>query len=232
MPPSFHGSASGNEPQTPSSLGPGFGLAAMLATRSLTTIRGEHATGGITGWIRGISLQDLTQGFEAVSSATYLLGDRLIAPGATRPQGHEPAATWMCRVNGPIELRDGRAICAAVARGDDPLDFEIRADLHLAARPQGIRFSTTSDAAILNMAGTVLRHHAADALRRRPCDVVAPEPDVTAALIGRDGLSLRGIETQVFPGFLDIGIAGVANEASPANRSVIYDRVTGAWHTE
>jgi hypothetical protein len=78
----------------------------------------------------------------------------------------------------------------------------------------------------------LLRHHAADALRRRPRDIAAPELDVTAALLGRDGLSLRGLETQVYPGFLDIGIAGVSREASPASQSVIYDRVTGAWHTE
>lgn len=232
MPPSPHGNPSGKEPLTPSSLGPGFGLAALLATRSLTTVRGEHATRGVTGWIRGLALQDLVEGLEAVPSASYLLDDRQVATKESQPRLQGGAAKWMCRVNGPIEPRDGRAICAAIARGDDPLDFEIRADLHLEVHFDGVKFSTTDERAVNAMAGTLLRHHAADALRRRVNEIVAPEPDVIAALIGRDGLSLRGLETQVFPGFLDIGIAGVASEASPADRSVIYDRVTGAWHTE
>ncbi len=227
MPPSSHGNPSGNEPLTPSPLGPGFGLAAMLATRSLTTIRGEHAVGG---WARGLPAQNLVEGLEATPSASYLFDDHRVA--STRSRLHVGSAKWICRVHGPIEPRDGRAICAAVARGDDPLDFEIRADLHLVTHLDGIKFSTTDDNAVLAIAATLLRHHAADALRRRPRDIAAPELDVTAALLGRDGLSLRGLETQVYPGFLDIGIAGVSREASPASQSVIYDRVTGAWHTE
>ncbi|MDP6987008.1 MAG: hypothetical protein QGG74_03080 [Phycisphaerales bacterium] len=199
----------------------------MLATRSLITIRGEHA---VSGWIRGLSAQTLIEGIKAAPSASYLFDDHRVAPAGSR--FHVGDATWICRVQGPIEPRDGRAICAAVARGDDPLDFEIRADLHLNANPDCITFKTTNERAVGDMAATMLRHHAADALRRRPHDIAAPEPDVVAALLGRDGLSLRGLETHVFPGFLDIGIAGVCQEASPANRSVIYDRVTGAWHTE
>lgn len=227
MPLSSHGDPPGNEPLTPSPLGPGFGLAAMLATRSLITIRGEHSVNGRVG---GLSAQHLIEGFEATPSASYLFDDHRVVPAASRLRVGD--ATWICRVQGPIEPRDGRAICAAVARGDDPLDFEIRADLHLEMDLDGISFNTSDEGAVLVMAGTLLRHHAAEALRRRPTDIAAPEPDVVAALLGRDGLSLRGLETQVFPGFLDIGVASVAQEASPANRSVIYDRITGAWHTE
>lgn len=232
--PPAHGTSSGNSPgneaSTPSPLGPGFGLAAMLATRSLITIRGEQATSKVTGWIHGTTLQALINEFEAIPSASYFFDDHRI--DAAGPGAHAKATTWMCRVNGPIEPRDGRAICAAVTQGEAPLDFEIRADLFLSVQPKGIMFSTSDNAAVLAMGAALLRRHAAAALQRRPADIASPEQDVVAALLDRDGMSMRGLETERFPGFLDIGIAGVANEASPATRSVIYDRVTGAWHTE
>jgi hypothetical protein len=85
---------------------------------------------------------------------------------------------------------------------------------------------------VLAIAATLLRQHAAAALQRRAADIASPDRDVVAALLDRDGMSLRGLETERFPGFLDIGIAGVAREANPATRSVIYDRVTRTWHTD
>jgi hypothetical protein len=232
--PPAHGSSSshssGNESPTHSPLGPGFGLAAMLATRSLITVRGKQATNGVTGWIHGTTVQALIDEFEAIPSASYLFEDHRIV--AATPGARAKTTAWMCRVNGPIEPRDGRAICAAVTRGQTPMDFEIRADLFLSERPQGIMFTTSDNGAVLAIAATLLRQHAAAALQRRAADIASPDRDVVAALLDRDGMSLRGLETERFPGFLDIGIAGVAREANPATRSVIYDRVTRTWHTD
>ena len=218
-----------DEPIMPSPLGPGFGLAAMLATRSLTTVRSEQAA---TGWIRGLSLSDIMLGLEASPSASYLFNDSRVSRSDAASHGPLENVRWACRINGPIEPRDRQAICAAVARGDDPLDFEIRADLWLKVQPSGVTFSTTDDQAVGAIAATLLRHHVADALRQPASSIPPPDEDVTAALLDREGLSLRGLETQIFPGFLDVGIAGVASESNPATRSVIYDRITGAWHTD
>jgi hypothetical protein len=82
------------------------------------------------------------------------------------------------------------------------------------------------------MAATLLQFHAADAVGRRVSDVSQPELDVVAALLGPSGLALRGLETDVFPSFLDIGVSDADHEAAPAMRSVLLDRVTGAWHTD
>ena len=172
--PPAHGSSSshssGNESPAHSPLGPGFGLAAMLATRSLITVRGKQATDGVTGWIYGTTVQALINEFEAVPSASYLFEDHRIVEAM--PGAHAKATAWMCRVNGPIEPRDGRAICAAVARGETPMDFEIRADLFLSARPQGIMFTTSDNGTVLAIAATLLRQHAAAALQRRALRIV------------------------------------------------------------
>jgi len=150
-----------------------------------------------------------------------------IAANAMPKADHAP--TWTCRVNGPVESRDEHAIRAAIARGDDPLDFEVRGDAFLM---QDGSYSVLDVDLAYQLAAAVLRAHAALAIQRRPEHIPLPGLGLVDAIVGPGGLALRGIETQVFPGFLDIGVSDADLESTPASRSVIFDRITGGWHTD
>ena len=209
----------GNEPLSPSHL-PDFGLAAMLTTRSITTNRSGRL---ISGMIRGTHMQPLLQSLEAPPSASWLHGEP--HPDTGIPQ-------WSCRIQGPVEHRDRAAIRSAIVRGDDPLVFEIRGDVFLAEDVHGISFSSDRDDVVLTLAGALLRSHAAEALRRPTESLPMPGHGVVAAVMDKTGLALRGLETEVFPGILDIGISNADREGAVASRTVILDRVTGSWHTD
>ena len=219
----------GYEPTLPRMLGNGFGLASMLSTRSIATVR--HAS-GVHGTVEGLGLQDIVRNLEQLPSRSWVADDLTVVHGQYRLRFHAAIPSWLVRVDGPVEARDGRDIRAAITRGDDPLAFELRADLYLAATRSGVSFSTNDDRIVLEIAATLLQHHAAAAVQRAVTDVTKPEFDVVAALLGASGLALRGLETDVFPGFLDIGVSDAEHEAPPAMRCVVLDRVTGAWHTD
>lgn len=219
----------GYEPTLPNKLGNGFGLASMLSTRSIATVR---RASGVHGTVEGLDLQDIVCSLEQLPSRSWIADDLMVVLGQYPLRFRPTTPSWLVRVDGPVEARDGRDIQAAITRGDDPLAFELRADLYLAATRTGVSFSTTDDRIVLEIAAILLQHHAAAAVQRAVTDVTKPEYDIVAALIGESGLALRGLETDVFPGFLDIGVSDAEREAPPAVRCVVLDRVTGAWHTD
>ena len=82
-------------------------------------------------------------------------------------------------------------------------------------------------------------------LRPRPLPVLeaaarlatALEPGVTVLvrrLLDRTGsLRIRPVETQVWAGFLEIGVAtDDAGQERPCDTTLIYDRPSGTWHME
>ncbi len=219
----------GQGPTPPFTPDDGFGLASMLCKRSLSM---TTAGTSFHGMVRGLTLPNLLQGLEGLPSRSWLADDLTVVQGGVPLRFGVTAARWLVRIDGPVESRDGRSIRAAVARGDNPLDHELRADLHLSAETEGIAFSTTDEDLMLEIGATLLQQHAADAMRRRLVDVPRPEVGAVSAVIGDNGLAVRGVETQVFPGFLDIGVSEPDLEATPALRSLVLDRVTGGWHTD
>ena len=219
----------GYEPLMPNRRGDGFGLASMLSTRSIATIR---RASGVHGTVEGLDLQSIVHSIEQIPSRSWVADDLTVLIGQPSLRFRATNPAWLVRIDGPVESRDGRAIRAAIMRGDDPLAFELRADLYLAATRTGVSFSTNDDNIVLEIAATLLQHHAAAAVQRAVADVHKPELDTVAALLGPSGLALRGLETDVFPSFLDIGVSDAEHEAPPAIRSVVLDRVTGAWHTD
>jgi len=196
-----------------------FGLASMFALRSMTVRRDacRHR-----GTIQGIDLPTLLRDLEARPSASWILN---------RPRSSGDA-TWACRVTGPVEPRDSQAVTVAVERLDDPLDFELRADLYLHGCGTTLRYTCNGRTPLLSLAAVLLRRHATAALGQAAMHVPAPEPGVVDALFSDHGLALRSLETEVYPGFVDIGVADAVQESPPSTRSVIFDRVTNTWHTD
>lgn len=219
----------GYEPILPNTLGDGFGLASMLSTRSIATVR---RASGVHGTVEGLNLQSIVHSIEQLPSRSWVVDDLTVVIGQSPLRFRATTPTWLVRVDGPVEARDGHDIRAAIIRGEDPLASELRADLYLAATRTGVSFSTNNDHIVLEIAATLLQHHAAAAVQRAVADVPKPELDIVAALLGASGLALRGLETDVFPSFLDIGVSDAEHEAPPAMRCVVLDRVTGAWHTD
>ncbi|MCH2139516.1 MAG: hypothetical protein MK100_00605 [Phycisphaerales bacterium] len=204
---------------TPSPSDATFSFASLFAPQTLTVNRTGQR---IEGELRGISISHIILGLEALPSASWVTNG--IKPDSTTPP-------WACRVIGPVEPGDRLAIGTAIERQDDPLDFELRADLLLRSQSGSVRYICRSHETLLDIAGLLLQQHAAQALSSAVANVPLPEAGVVDAVLGDKGLSLRSIETDVFPSFLDIGIADAVQEAAPATRSVIFDRVTSAWHT-
>ena len=139
---------------------------------------------------------------------------------------------WCCRGLGPVEPIDIDAIASAVQYGQDPLDIDIRADVHLQRIGSDVLYSCWNEDLMYALGGLTLQNHVAEALHRRPEDVPLPDLGVLAIIMAEGGFSVRGIETELFPTFVDIGIAPPDLEAVEASSSVIYDRVTGGWHTD
>lgn len=207
-----------------------YGLASMLQARSITSrMVGDFYVMNVTG----MPSLDLVAAITHSPSATWLCSKRGVVRGSPSPASllqHDPA--WLIRIDGPVEDRDVQAIQTAAMRGDDLLAFEIRADVAMYFQRHAIRISTRQSDTRAALASAVLRRHAADVLGRPPTLVPAPEVDVAGMLLREGGMLLRGVETQCWPGFVDIGIADPCHEGSPAVRSAILDRVTGRWHTD
>ena len=208
----------------------GYGLASMLQARSITSrMVGDVYVMNITG----VPALDLLGAIPHSPSATWLSSERGLVVGSTSPVSLlRGLPRWLVRVAGPVETRDASALQAAARRKDELLAFEIRADVALQLEQHAVRISTRRADVHAALAGAVLRCHAADVLGRPATLVPAPDADVAGLLLREGGLLLRGVETQCWPGFLDIGIADPSHEGAPAVRSVILDRVTGRWYTD
>ena len=143
---------------------------------------------------------------------------------------HNPR--WLVAIDGPVETRDTNAFARAASVDDELLDCDIRGHSAFKVHSHYVRISTRDPEVPPAMASAVLQHHAAEALHCPVGLIKPPEVGLASLLIRQGGLLLRTVETECWPGFLDIGIANPSHEAAPATRSVIFDRMTGHWHTD
>ena len=139
---------------------------------------------------------------------------------------------WLVGIDGPVECRDIEAFAHAFQLGQNLLECDIRSQIAITQEAHHVHVSTRDTSISAAITAAFLQRHAADALGCPIQFVRAPEPDVAALLLRQGGLLLRTVETECWPSFLDIGIANPSHEASPATRSVIFDRITGMWHTD
>lgn len=191
---------------------------------------------------------------QAPAAQTLLLGSGLpsgtVAEGDTLIAGHpvfddlgfaEVLSTRTfeelraVRIAGPVEVRDVAALANAAERGDSLLDFECRAVVSVHLRGDRVLEMDVRDEEIAYaLVAEHFRHYLA-ALCNRPVGHYAlPEAALIASLLADDqGITVRPIESDIFSTFVDIGICTTADDPQgPAERSLIYDRVSHTWHGE
>lgn len=138
-------------------------------------------------------------------------------------------------VDGPIEIRDARAMIEASRAGESPLLYECRA---VAAIEVGldrvVRLVTRKREDGIRLVAENFRHYLG-ALRRRSHEEHAP-PELwqLERLFDISGmLTVRPIETEMFSTSMDIGISTAGADISqPADESLIYDLPSDTWHDE
>ena len=133
-------------------------------------------------------------------------------------------------VDGLVELSDAHAIDRALVRGDSPFDAELRTVADLKPGTDSMVVEAVDPQMLDMITIALLRGHVARCLQVCLRDVAEPELDtVQCARAGAD-LLLRPIETRVMSGSVDVGLGRVVNQA--ATEAIIFDRKTGAWHTD
>jgi hypothetical protein len=146
-----------------------------------------------------------------------------------------PARLLVMAVDGPIEVRDARAINHAIENGVSPLTVEMRLVAALEVLgDRSVVLHTRQVRVALNLVAQNFRHYLA-AITDRPAEsFAAPELGQVAGLLEVSGaLTVRPIETSVQGESIDIGVStAVERFTKPANMSLIYDRPSNSWHAE
>lgn len=216
-------------------------LAGTLATSSLSV---HHSDSGVEVHLSNVTLScamAALAGCDAEMNPHIMVWTALHgAPGQAmrvtsdaslhRCLGIQPH--WAVRVDGPIEPRDAQAMMGSTTAGSTPLDVEIRATAAIHALGSGCVAQVRNWQQAMTLCGEVLRRHVAACCRIDPRRVSPCEADVVEVLLaGGSGLAARPLETERFPTFLDVGLSPASRgDASPADRSVIYDVPSGTWH--
>jgi len=131
-------------------------------------------------------------------------------------------------IDGVAEPRDARAVQQAVERGDSPFEVECRAIADVRVGADAMHVETVDPEGIDMLASTLLRGHVARCLQCKPDDLTEPALDIMVRARADCDLLLRPIETDVMRTSVDVGLGRTAN--NPARESLVFDRITGAWH--
>ena len=173
---------------------------------------------------------------------TVLIGDQPLAAApydvVARVESSRPvrrgSVSVLIGVDGPVEPSDVNAMTGAIARGDSPLNAELRAVLSV--RQRGLR-TLVVDARDLEaptrMVGEMLRQYVAAILRRGANEIDAPPVEVIRPLLEGGTFRVRPIETDVMTTMIDIGVKTTPDEiVAPAETALLYDMPSTTWHLE
>lgn len=199
----------------------------------------EHAAGGRFGTEDAVapSLEQLVQWHDVPVLERYDEEAVVVDPAsACEVIGSvRPTRVQAVLVNGPVEVRDAKAMIDAAQRGDSPLAFECRAIASIVIESDRVVTLETRERSIaLQLVAENFRHYLG-ALRRRSHESFSPpETWQLERLFDVSGtLTVRPIETEVYSTSMDVGISTAGSDVSkPADRSLIYDVPSDTWHDE
>ena len=138
------------------------------------------------------------------------------------------------RVHGPVEPLDGRMMQNALDAGASPLDAELRAVAFLDIHGDRLALHVREPSQAWAFIAEDFRQYLAAVLDEPARLFAAPELWQVEQLLAVSGsIAVRPIETDVFTGFVDVGVCtdGVAQNR-PAAMSIIFDRPSNSWHGE
>ena len=131
-------------------------------------------------------------------------------------------------IDGVAEPSDAFAVAKATEHGDSPFDVECRTLADLRVGRDVMHVETADPEAIDMLAATLVRGHVARCVGCSPDAVPEPRLDIMIRARAKCDLLLRPIETDVMSTSIDVGLGRSTN--NPAHESLVFDRVTRAWH--
>lgn len=138
----------------------------------------------------------------------------------------------LTKIAGPIERRDDQAIMRAWAQQRSPLEVELRATAAMQVdddRRLTLHVRETDQA--LRVVAQSFRQYLAAVLGDSAQKLATPDLDVLRHLFSISGsITVRPIETEVFPGSVDVGVSPMIDTERPADIALIYDRPSRSWH--
>jgi hypothetical protein len=140
----------------------------------------------------------------------------------------------MARVHGPVEPLDGRMMQRALDAGASPLDAELRAAAFVDIDRDRLLLHTREPSQAQAFVAENFRQYLAAVLDEPARALALPELWQVEQLLAVSGsIAVRPRETDVFAGFVDIGVCsdGAAQDR-PAEMSIVFDRPSNSWHGE
>lgn len=158
----------------------------------------------------------------------------LVTIARSRPLPPQAAVRLACPGPESVESEDIRAIAAAVRGGLCPLRADVRITWSLVPMVDGVEMRAIDACMTIPLVAEAIARYAAEQLEEARQDVAPPEAELVRRLLDRTGgLRIRPVETQVWAGFLEIGVGtDVAGQERPCDTTLIYDRPSGTWHME
>ena len=131
-------------------------------------------------------------------------------------------------IDGVAEPSDACAITKATEHGDSPFNVECRTLADVRVGRDAMHIESRDPVAIDMLAATLMRGHVARCIGCSPDAVPEPQLDIMTRARAKCDLLLRPIETDVMSTSIDVGLGRSTN--NPARESLVFDRVTRAWH--
>lgn len=189
----------------------------------------EAAAGLATTLEPGVTVMVRADGSASV------LEDRALAALSRDSSIAPPVAVRLaCPGMACVDAGDVEAIAAAVRAGRNPLSADVRATWSLRPDADGVELLATDASSIASLVGEAIARYAAIQLEEPRQALVPPDPELVMRLLqGTGRLLLRPVETQVWAGFLEIGVSMDAEgRERPCETALVYDRPSATWHTE
>jgi hypothetical protein len=131
-------------------------------------------------------------------------------------------------IDGIAEKIDAKAIGTAVDQGASPFDVECRAVADIRVGTEAMHIQAIDPKAIDRLTATLLREHVARCIGCGINTITNPPQDIMIRARSGSDVLLRPIETDVMSTAVDVGLG--RNTSHPSRESIVFDRVTGAWH--
>ena len=149
-------------------------------------------------------------------------------------EADSPPLRYAVCVDGPIEEADAKAIENALISGNNLLEADIRTAASVLNKSGVIEIQSRTDQPLLAVIAEMMRGHLSQIMGCSPMDLPLPDPGLIGHLMSATGrLSIHPMETDVYPEFVDLGLALPETEVvGPATTSVVFDRCSRTWHSE
>ncbi len=149
-------------------------------------------------------------------------------------EADSPPLRYAVCVDGPIEEADAKAIEDALVSGGSLHQADIRTAASVLNQSGVIEIQSRTDQPLLAVIAEMMRGYLSGIISCSPMELPLPDPGMIDQLMSATGrLAIRPMETDIYPEFVDLGLALPETEKfGPATTSIVFDRCSQTWHSE